>query len=83
MISERVSELLRDIFQEVPNPAVHQRVKVDPEAHLLSLLKEIKEDLSGDKKHRVPLYFTVQRASYGSSVNEARGELEGLHESVA
>lgn len=75
MLNEKVSQLVQDIFLHMRNPAAHQRVKDDPEAHLLSLLQEIKEDLSGDAKYRVPLYNTVERASYGDSVKEAREEL--------
>jgi hypothetical protein len=83
MISKKVNQLVQDIFRQIPNSEVHQETKDEPEAHLLALLEEIKSDLSGDAKHRVPLYFTVERASYKSRVNKAREELEELHESVA
>lgn len=76
MISDKVSQLVQDIFLQMRNPAVHHRVKDDPEAHLLSLLQEVKKDLEGDKKYRVPLYDTVERASYGDSVSQAREEME-------
>ena len=76
MMSEQTNQLVQDIFLQMRNPAAHQRVKEDPETHLLSLLKEIKKDLEGDKKYRVPLYNTVERASYGDSVSEARAEME-------
>lgn len=58
------------------NPAAYLRIKDDPEAHLLSLLKEIKKDLGGDAKYRVPLYNTVERASYERSIREAKEEME-------
>lgn len=77
MISHTVEQLVRDIFLQMRNSAVHQRVKENPEAHLLSLLMEIKEDMSGDRMDRVPLHSTVERASFESSIEEAR-KLEEL-----
>ena len=76
MISDKVSKLVQDIFLEMRNPRVHREVKDDPEAHLLSLLKEIKKDLEGSAKHRVPLISTVERASFDDSVSQARREME-------
>ena len=64
MISEKVSQLVKDIFLQIRNPEVHKDVQKDPEAHLLSLLKEIKKDLSGDAKYRRTLHHTVECASF-------------------
>jgi hypothetical protein len=72
MISDQVSHLVQDIFLQMRTPAVHQEVKEDPEAYLLSLLQEIKDDLSGHKKFYVPLYNTVERASFQSHLEKAR-----------
>ena len=79
MPNEKVSQLVQDIFLQMRNPAVHREVKGDPEAHLISLLQEIKEDLSGDAKYRVPLYDTVERASFQGHLDRAREELEELY----
>ena len=72
MISHAVEQLVQDIFLQMRNPAVHQRVEDDPEAHLLSLLTSIKEEISTERKYRVTLYSTVERASYASSIEEVR-----------
>ena len=77
MISDKASRLVQDIFLQMQNPAVHKRVKDDPEAHEISLLKEILKDLSGDRKHRVVLCSTVERSSHGDNIREAREAMEG------
>lgn len=74
MISKQVSQLVQDIFLQMSTPAVHQEVKEDPEAYEIYLLQEIKKDLEGHKKHRVPLYSTVERASCQCHLEKAREE---------
>jgi poly(3-hydroxyalkanoate) synthetase len=83
MISKKVNQLVQDIFRQIPLRAVHRETEEEPEAHLISLLEKIKEDLESYRKHRVPLYSTVEQACYEVNVKKAREELEGLHESVA
>lgn len=75
MMSENVNQLVQDIFLQMLTPAVHREAKEDPEAYLLSLLQEIKDDLGGHKKFYVPLYSTVERASFQSHLDKARKEL--------
>lgn len=76
MISAKASRLVQDIFLKMQNPAVHERVKNDPEAHEISLLLEILKDLSGDRRHRVVLCSTVERSSHGDNIREVREEME-------
>lgn len=72
---EKVNQLVRDIFLQVKTPKVHEEVKEDPEAFLLSLLTEIKDRLSGDAKYWMTLHHTVQAASYTSHIEKAKEEL--------
>ncbi len=76
MISKEAKQLVEDIFLQVRNPRVHNDVKEDPEAHLLSLLKQIKAEISGERKVWAMLYSTVEKASYQSSTKEARKQLD-------
>ena len=72
MISNEVKQLVQDIFLQINNPMAHDEVKEDPEAHLISLLMEIKEDISGYRKYRVPLHSTVERASCAITMKRIR-----------
>ena len=74
MISHETGQLVQDIFLQINNPRAHDEVKEDPEAHLLSLLREIKENISGDRKYRVTLHSTVERASCAISMKRIREE---------
>ena len=75
MISNEVKQLVQDIFLQIDNPRAHNEVREDPEAHLLSLLNEIKEDISGDRKYRVTLESTVESASCAISMKRMKEEL--------
>lgn len=72
MISDQLKQLVQDIFSQLNNTEAHQRVKEDPEAHLLSLLAQIKRELMGDAKFRRTLYNTVEPSSYENHINEAK-----------
>ena len=74
MISDEVKQLVQDIFMQINNPMAHDEVKEDPEAHLLSLLNEIKEEMSGDRKYRVTLESTVESASCAISMKRMKEE---------
>lgn len=72
MISHVVEQLVQDIFLQIKIPRVHDEVKEDPEAYLISLLWEIKETMSGDRQYRATLHNTVQAASYDSHLEKVR-----------
>ena len=75
MISEKTKQLVQDILLQVKTPKVHDEVKQDPEAFILSLLTEIRDDLAGEEKYWATLYHTVRSASYDSHVERAKEEL--------
>lgn len=80
MISNEAKRLVQDIFLQLKNPEVHNEVKEDPEAYLLSLLNAIKKEMSGEREYYAMLHSTVQKASYESHLEEAR---EQLHQAVS
>lgn len=69
MISNQVRQLVQDIFVQMRNPEVHQKVKEDPETYLLSLLTRIKEELP---EVSATLRWTVEKSSFGSNLDEVR-----------
>lgn len=75
MITEKTKQLVQDIFLQIKIPKVHEEVKEDPEAFLLSLLTEIRDRLTGEAKYSMTLHHTVQAASYDSRIEKAKEEL--------
>lgn len=75
MISKRAEQLVQDIFLQVRPTKVHEEVKKDPEAFLLSLLAEISDELNTDRKYRATLFHTIQSASFDANVEKAKEEL--------
>lgn len=78
MITERTKQLVQDIFLQIKPLKVHEEVKQDPEAFLLSLLTEIKEELNSDRKYRATLHHTLQSASFNDNVEKAKEQLAQL-----
>ena len=75
MISEKMRQLVQDIFLQVKTPEVHEEVKKDPEAFLLSLLSEVSAELHSVRKYRYTLYDVIQGASFNDNVEKAKEEL--------
>jgi hypothetical protein len=75
MISQRMEQLVQDIFLQIRIPKIHDEVKEEPEAFLLSLLSEINKRLNSDAKYHSTLHHTVQAASFDSHVQRALNEL--------
>lgn len=73
MISNQVRQLVQDIFLQSRNEDVHQEVREDPEAYLISLLTVIKKDLPDISS---TLRWTVQSASFDKNLEEVRKKLQ-------
>ncbi len=75
MITERTKQLVQDIFLQVKTPKVHEEVKEDPEAYLLSLLTVIRDVLKSERKYSAMLHGTIEKASFNDNLEKAKEEL--------
>ncbi len=77
MIPEPFTELLHQIAEATPRGSRHIRdLRKDPEAHLLALLANMRNELMGDDKFSAMLLTTVEQSFFEDNVEEARRLLQ-------